>query len=53
MENAQHPRRDAERLCGYGEAGESLGEGEAGSAVRPSEDGAFNMVNADTMRKLQ
>jgi len=37
--NTKYPRRDAERLCGYGEVGESMGEGKASSTVRSGQDG--------------
>lgn len=44
--NSKHARRNAERLCGHGEAGQSMGEGKASSVVRSGEDGAYNLANA-------
>lgn len=51
LEDAKHKGRNAERLCGYGEAGKSMGEGKASSAVRSSEDGAQNMADSESIRR--
>lgn len=44
--HSKHARWYAERLCGYGEAGQSMGEGQASSVVRSGEDGTQCMDNA-------
>ena len=46
--HTKHPRRDAERLCGYGEVGQSMGERQASSVVRSSEDEAQDMGVANS-----
>ena len=43
--HSNHTRWNAERLRGYGEAGQSMGERQASSAVRSSEDGAQDMAD--------
>jgi len=51
--NTKYPRRDAERLRGYGETGEPLGERQASSALRPSENGdVIDMADADNIRSF-
>lgn len=50
LEDAEHQGRDAERVCGYGEAGQSMGERQASSIVRSGEDGAQDMADADIIR---
>jgi DNA (cytosine-5)-methyltransferase 1 len=44
--HSKHTRWNAERLRGYGEAGLSMGEGQASSIVRSGEDGTQCMDNA-------
>lgn len=52
--NAEYPRRDAERLRGYGKAGKPLGERQASSTLRSGQDGNIvHMANTQSIGRRQ